>query len=313
MLRRCCLLPVIFLAVWPAARSAPAASVSIPAWVEDNSCAGTPNFKATLNGQPARITRQLAPGSDQIILLVFDLTGSLSRAEAAKQAAIAAIAKLPSNTWIGLLRDQDGLHVLADPSPNRRPLIAAVRSLSNNGEPGFLETVDSALSLADAISRRAAVRVSVLYLTDGNIYAYREDYTNPVINPSDPYDLSRRIPGALIEDKISNLVGEVRSLEAPLFLVQVRSRQDPMNEVYESGLETLATATGGKAEICHSAAEIPDAVAALFDRMSNAWRLTLALPPRAHRDLQIHLAAECPGGDARLSWRTDLHLKVRQR
>ena len=39
--------------------------------------------------------------------------------------------------------------------------------------------------------RKSPVRVSVLYITDRNIYNYREDYTNPVINGSDPHDLSR--------------------------------------------------------------------------------------------------------------------------
>ena len=42
--------------------------------------------------------------------------------------------------------------------------------------------------------RKSPVRVSVLYITDGSIYSYREDYTNPVINESDPHDLSRRFP-----------------------------------------------------------------------------------------------------------------------
>jgi len=39
--------------------------------------------------------------------------------------------------------------------------------------------VQPALSLADALLRKSPVRVSVLYLTDGSIYSYREDYTNP--------------------------------------------------------------------------------------------------------------------------------------
>ena len=60
----------------------------------------------------------------------------------------------------------------------------------------MLGTVPSALGLADALLRKAPVRVSVLYLTDGGIYSYREDYTNPVINQSDPHDLSRRFRGA---------------------------------------------------------------------------------------------------------------------
>ena len=313
MLRTGLLVLAMIMAVSPAwAVSAPAESVSIPAWVKGGNCAADPEFNATLNGKPVSITSTLAPGSDQITLLVFDLTGSLSTMAVAKKAVIAAISKLPRNTWVGLLRDQNGLHVLVDPGPKRRPVIAAIQSFSNNGDPGLLETVDSTLSLADAIVRRAAVRVSVVYLTDANIYSYREDYTNPVINPSDRYDLSRVIPGALIEDKISNLLEGLRSLEAPLFVVQIQSWGDPMNEVYESGLVRLAAATGGRAEICHSDGEIPDAVAAIFGQIAGAWRLTLAVPPRTHRHLQIHLGAACSKGDVRLSWRTDMYQKGRQ-
>ena len=118
---------------------------------------------------------------------------------------IAEISKLPQTAWVGLLRAQDGLHVLADPSPDRQPLIDAIHSLSNSGKPGLLETVQSALSLADALIRKSPVRVSVLYITDGSIYSYRGDYTNPVINSSDPHDLSRRFPETLIKEKISKL------------------------------------------------------------------------------------------------------------
>jgi hypothetical protein len=314
MLQRCLLLPLVLLFLCAEmARSASVPSVSIPVSVDGDACAASLSFSATINGEPVVISSKLGPGSDQIILLVLDLTGDLSHIEATKQAAIAAVSKLPLNAWVGLLRDQDGLHVLADPTPKRQPLIAAIQSLSTNGEPGFLETVDSALALADGIIRQVAVRVSLLYLTDGSIYAYREDYTNPVINPSDPYDLSRRIPGALIQDKISDLLNDLRSFEAPLFVVQINSWQDSMNQIYESGIESLATATGGRAVICHSAAEIPDDVAAMFSQISGRWQLTLALPPRARRDIQIRVAADCSKVPVHLSWRTDLYQKARQR
>ena len=183
------------------------ASVSIPAWVEEGECGRTPKFEATFNGKPASVISQLGPGSDQIILLVLDFTGEASLVEAAKQALAAEISKLPPNAWVGLLRDQDGLHVLADPSPNRQPLLDAIKSLASTGKPGLFETVTPALSLADSLMRKSPVRVSVLYITDSNIYNYREDYTNPVINGSDPHDLSRVFPDALIQDKISKLDG----------------------------------------------------------------------------------------------------------
>jgi hypothetical protein len=285
------------------------ATVSIPAWVEEDHCGPTPKFEATFNGKPAPVTSQLGPGSDQIMLIFLDFTGDISLVEAAKQAVIAEISKLPSNAWVGLLRDQDGLHVLADPSPNRQPLLDAIKNLAIMGKPGLFETVSPALTLADSIMRKSAVRISVLYITDSNIYNYREDYTNPVINGSDPHDLSRVFPDALIQDKISKLVGEVSSLEAPLFVVHINFRGDTLNESYQNGLLTLADATGGKGQVCRSLGEIPDAISAAFTRISSAWRLTLAVPPKSHSSAQIHLSAPCEGEDARLSWRTRLRPK----
>jgi hypothetical protein len=303
-------LSAVFLSVAAVASlRAQTASISIPAWVETNNCGSDPKFEATLNGKPAPVTAQLGPDSDQIILLVLDLTSDLTLIDAAKQAIIAEISKLPRNAWVGLLRDQDGLHVLADPSADRQPLIEAIQSLSNNGEPGLLETVPSALELADALIRKSPVRVSVLYITDGSIYAYREDYTNPVINQSDPHDLSRRFPQALIEEKIAKLTEEVGSLQAPLFVLHLNYRRDTLNQAYQNGLETLANVTGGKSVICRSIGEIPDAVSGMLARISSAWRLNLAIPAKIHSNTQIHLSAPCGDGDLRLSWRTRFHPK----
>jgi hypothetical protein len=277
--------------------------VSIPAWVEEGSCAAAQKFEATFNGKPAPVLSQLGPGSDQVVLLVLDFTGDVSLVDAAKQALTAEIPKLPPNVWVGLLNDQDGLHVLVDPSPNRHALLEAIKGVASTGKPGLLESVTPALSLADSMIRKSPVRISVLYITDSNIYNYRQDYTNPVINGSDPHDLSRVFPDALIQDKISKLVEAVDSLEAPLFVVHLNYRGDTLNESYQNGLLTLADATGGKGQVCRSVGEIPDAITAAMARLSNAWRLTLGVPPKFHSNAQIHLSAPCGGADARLSWR----------
>jgi hypothetical protein len=310
MPQHCAVLSAVLLALSLAGSvSAQTVGISIPAWVEGNNCAVQPKFEATLNGKPVPVTAQLGPGSDQIILVVIDLTGDLALIEAAQQAVITEISKLPPNAWVGLLRDQDGLHVVADPGADRQPLLQAIQSLPHIGAPGLLGTVPSALGLADALLRKAPVRVSVLYLTDGGIYSYREDYTNPVINQSDPHDLSRRFPGALVQEKISKLVNDISSLQAPLFVVHVNSRPDRLNLIYQNGLETLADATGGKASLCRSVAEIPEAVSAVFARMSSGWRVTLAFPSKLHFNSQIHLSAPCHDETQRLTWRTHFHPK----
>ena len=302
-------LALSILALTVGTAQAQTASISIPAWVEEDSCGPAPKFEATFNSKPAAVISQEGPGSDQLILLVLDFTSDPSLVDAAKQALTREVVKLPPNAWVGLLSDQDGLHVLTDPSPTREPLLVAINGLPTTGKPGLFETVSSALALADSILRKSPVRVSVLYITDGSIYNYREDYTNPVINGSDPHDLSRVFPDALIQDKISKLVGEFSGLEAPLMVVHISNRGDTLNRSYQNGLITLADATGGRGQICRSVGEIPDAIAAAFARISNSWRLTLEVPPKFHSTAQIHLSAPCKGEDARLSWRTRLHPK----
>jgi hypothetical protein len=303
------LLVFAFVLGTPGAVRAQTSTVSIPAWIEEGDCGPAPKFDATFNGKPAPVTEELGPGSDQIILLVLDFTGDISLVEAAKQALIADLPKLDSNAWAGLLRDQDGLHVLADPGPNRQPLLDAIRDLAITGKPGLLETITPALSLADDLMRKTPVRVSVLYVTDSNIYSYREDYTNPVINESDPHDLSRVFPDALIQDKFSKLVADAGSLQAPLFIVHLNYRGDKLNQSYQNGLLTLADATGGRGQVCRSLGEISDALSAALDRISHAWRLTLEVPPKFHSSAQIHLSVTCDGADARLAWRLRLRWK----
>ncbi len=312
-MRSCVPLSLVFLAACAAAPAyAQMPNISIPAWTETGNCATDPKFEAELDGKAVAVTKQLGPSSDQIILLVFDLTGDLSLIETAKEAVVAEVSKLPKNVWVGLMRAQDGLRVLTDPSANRQPLIEGIQSLSNSGgEPGLFETVTSALSLADALIRKSPVRVSVLYVTDSNIYGYRDDYTNPVINQSDPHDLSRRFPGALVVEKVSKLVADISSLEAPLFVIHLNYRGDPLNIAYQNGLQTLAGATSGRSDICRSMGEIPQVVSAVFARISSAWRVTLEVPPKTHDDVQIRLNVPCTEGEARLIWRTRFRLKER--
>lgn len=283
--------------------------VSVPVWVDGSKCAEAPKFEPVINGTPAPIDAQLTPSSSQIILVVLDLTGNLSRTDSAKQALIDGIPKLPKNVWVGLLQAQDGLHVLVDPTPNRQKVVEAIRSLSINGDPGLLETVRSALSLADAMIRKSPLRVSVYYITDGSIYGYREDYTDPVINPSDPHDLSRRFPEVLIDEKITRLVGAISSLQAPFFVVHLNYRKNRLDLAYQNGLDNLARTTGGEAVFCHSLAEIPAAISNLFARIEAGWRLILSVPPKTHSHLEFGMRALCGDRELQLSWRARFHLK----
>ena len=283
--------------------------ISIPVWIESEDPAPAPKFEATLNARTAGISAQLGPESDQIILLVLDLTGDPAYIDPARDALVSEISKLQRNTWVALLRAQDGLHVLADPAPDRRAAVEGIENLGNSGHPGLLETVQPALTLADGMLHKAPVRVSVLFVTDSNIYNYREDFTNPVINQSDPHDLSRRFPEALIEEKIARLTDAAATLEAPLFVVHLHDRGNRLNRAYENGLQSLAASTGGQANICRSVAEIPEAVAAAFARIASQWRLTLTVPPKVHGLGYVRLSGRSGETELRLTWRNRLETK----
>jgi hypothetical protein len=250
------------------------------------------------------------PADEQIVLIVLDLTGDLSLVDAAKEGLLSAIRKLPSTTWVGLLRAQDGLKVLADPTADREAVADAIQSLPVSGRPGLLETVEPAGRIADYMAQKSSVRLAVLYVTDGEVENYREDFANPVINSSDPHDLSRKFPEVLIQEKISKLQGILSSQQTPLFIVHLRYLTQPLNEAYQNGLKQLAESTAGVSAFCRSSAEIPEAIQKAFDTISAQYTLTLALPEKRPPGIQIRLCAvDAQGGDPVLSYRSRLLLK----
>lgn len=298
----------------PAASPAPAAAprlIRIPVWVDSNPSEPSfaIKFEAFINGRPAPIASRQDPSSDLVIIAVLDLTGDISLVDPAKQALADNIKSLPANAWAGILRAQDGLHVLADPAALRKPALDAIGSLNASGTPGLLETIEPAASIADAMLKSSSARVALLYITDGNIYNYREDYTNPVINSSDPHDLSRRFPEALINEKISKLQESLSTLQAPLFIVHIHYRSDRLNEAYQNGLKMLTDETAGLSAVCRSPAEIPDAIHTMFARMLSAWSLSLQLPPKVKENLQLRLTGLRAGQEQHLTWRTRMAWK----
>lgn len=284
--------------------------VAIPVRLGETQCSNNLKFRPTMNGKPVHIRAEMGPKSDQVILIVFDLTGNLSRINAAKQTVEADISKLPPNTWVGVMRSQNGLHVLADPTNNHVKLTHIIQSLTSTGTPGLLETVRATLTLADAMIRKSPVRVDVLYITDGSIYNYQEDYTDPVINPSDHHDLSRRFRDGLINAKIAKLKRHINSLEAPLYVVQLHYRQNGLDQAYQNGLDSLARATGGEALACHSLSDIPTVINSLFHEIRSTWRLNLAVPSKSRGHLQVGLSAYCGDRDIhQIAWRAHFHMK----
>ena len=303
------LLPVLAALAAGAPPAKPAMrQIKVPVWVDGQpgQSLTVKDLKARLEGLSSRVLAVQGPADDLIVIAVLDLIGDLAYVEPAKEALIAGMRKLAPRAWVALMRAQDGLKVLADPTGDRDALEQAVRALPVSGKAGLLDTVEAAERLADGILARTSVRVAVFYLTDTDVENYREDFTNPVINSSDSHDLSRRFPEVLVQEKISKLEAALAGRQAPLFIVHLHYRADRLNEAYQNGLKQLAEATGGGASFCRSDTEIPEAVGRALETISSYYCVTLALPAKPLRSLQVQLEA---GGGRGLSYRNRLVLR----
>jgi hypothetical protein len=246
-------------------------------------------FKATLDGNPAKVLRVRGPKDDLILLVVLDLTGDLTLIDSARGVLTERIAALPPNAWVGVLKSQDMLQVVLDPSPEREKVGAAIRDYAATGKAGLLTTVESAAAIGDKLLARTNVRVAVLYVTDSNIYNYREDFTNPVINSSDSRDLSRRFPDQLIREKIQKLSDSLAASETPLFFVHLNYFSDPINEAYQRGLMQLAEESGGIGAFCRSRGEIPQALEKVMSAAATHWSVAVELRGAKSRTATVDL------------------------
>jgi hypothetical protein len=287
------------------------AQIRIPAWIEANAEAqpdGPPvAFEAKLDGQPARVLAVRRPADDLLLLLVLDLTGDFLLAQSAKEALAGEVHNLPGCVRAGLLRAQDGLRVLVDPTADRDAMAQAINEAPVSGKAGLLDTVETAETIADAVLAKSTVRVAVLYITDSDIANYRDDYTNPVINSSDSHDLSRRFPEALVQEKITRLAAKLAAHQTPLFVFHLKYRDDRLNEAYQIGLKELAVTTAGASAFCRSNGEIGAALHSLFETICAHYSLSLEVPVHRRRNMEVQLSS--PGGEHTLTYRTRLSLK----
>jgi hypothetical protein len=286
--------------------------IRIPVWLDASPgrALAAKDFQATIDGADARVLGVRCPGDDLILLLVLDLSsGDLTLVDPAKETLVAAIRDLPPTTYVGLLRAQDGLQVLLDPTADRDVIDGSIGLQTLSGKTGLLATVDTIAGIADSMLKKSAARVAVLYVTDGDVHNYREDFTNPVINDSDAHDLSRRFPETLVREKIAKLDARLAAQQAPLFIVDLNQYADRLNEAYRNGLKQLAETTGGAAFFSRSTTEIPEVIRKSFEVVASHYSLTLSLPERVPARLQIRLTM--PESERSLSYRT--HIMMRQR
>lgn len=285
-----------FLALLGGAAAGPAPFRRVTAW------SASPELgplKVRVEGRDSRVVGTKSPQDDLLLLVVLDVTGDLTLVDPARQALVAELEKLPGGAWVGLLRSQDGLRVLVDPTADRGAISGAILAAPISGRAGLLETIEPAAGLATKLLRKTQVRTAVLYLTDSNIYNYREDYTNPVINMSDARDLSRRFPEALIREKSSKIGGVLGETDAPVFVVHLAFLRDRLNEAYQTGLQQMAEATGGQAQFCRAQGDIAATVAAVFARIRSIWAVDVEIPDGTPRNFSVQLS-----GAADLQYRT---------
>ncbi len=290
---------------WAAPPPAPSKVVRIPLRADSGQKPDAKLFQATLDREQVRIVGVLTPQDPQMILVVLDLAGDLASIDAAKGAVSSAVARLPASTYVGLLRAENGVTVLLDPTPDRDAIASAIANLTVSGRPGLLEALEPVERLADSIGRKAQVRVGVLYVTDSDVREYREDFTNPVINSSDPHDLSRRFPETLIQEKISKLQMLFAAYRTPLHIVQLTYRGDRLNDAYDNGLRQLVESMAGTMGLCRSRAEIAEQIDTAFQSVAAEYALLVALPGRAKDTVQVQVSA----GDVPLMYRARLTLK----
>ncbi|HYP05242.1 MAG TPA: hypothetical protein VER03_03325 [Bryobacteraceae bacterium] len=283
-----------------------AADVRVPVSADEEALLKAADFEATIDGiGKAAVTAIRTPKDDLIVLLVMDVVGDLAYGAPAKSALAATFHEIPERIHVTILRAQEGLRVVLDPTADRDAIEEAITNVPVNGKAGLLDTVESAAQLADAVAVKSNVRVAVLYITDSDVRNYREDFTNPVINSSDSRDLSRRFPEGLIRERISRVSASLARSQTPVFLVHLRYSRERLDEAYQNGLSQLTRISGGAAQFCRSAAEIPDAIAQTMGALTRQYRVHVQLPAKPPKSLNVTLSS----GGRQLGYRTRFVLR----
>ncbi|MBS1808566.1 MAG: hypothetical protein JST84_10285 [Acidobacteria bacterium] len=306
--RNLSLLALLATVVWaqqaalaPAANSPARAMLKIPVWVEKDEGVfwdegKRQSFKVFLEDKEVAIKSFQNPKSGSILLVVFDTVADLARVDEARSALQESLKNLNDQYWVGLLRAQDGLSVLQEPTADHNALDTKIQSIEVNGKAGLLDTLEPVSQLATAILQKAAVRVSILYVTDSAIGNYRADYLNPVINSSDSGDLSRRFSDRAVQERISRLSESLSGFTVPIFILHLAYRGDTLNLAYQSGLERIAGDSGGTAVFCRTNDEIRPSLLSIVSRIRSTYVVTIDPPTSKRQSLKVRVEAQDADG-----------------
>lgn len=280
---------------------APKEQLRIPVWVESDDAdywleGQRQNFKVFIEDREVAIRGFQHPRSGTIILIVFDTVDELALVDQARNALQDASRGLSAQYWLGLLRAQNGLSVLQEPTADRAQLAARIKAIEIGGKAGLLDTLEPVAQLATAMLDKASVRLSVLYITDSAIQDYRADYLNPVINSSDSGDLSRRFSDRAVQEKLSRLAEALAGFTVPLYVLHLERRSDPLNLAYQSGLERIAADSGGLAVFCRTVDEIRPSLASIIKRIQSGYVLTTDLPATRRASVRLRVEAQSAAG-----------------
>lgn len=270
--------------------------IKIPVWVETEDSqlwqdGKRQSFKVFLDDKEAAIKSFQGPRNSTILLIVTDTVADLARVAQAQTALDEAIKGLPENYWVGLLRAQDGLAVLQEPSANRAPILEKLQALQVNGKAGLLDTLEPLAQLATTMQQKAGVRLCVLYVTDSGVANYRADLLNPVINSSDSGDLSRRFADRAVQERMSAQAQALSPYTIPFFILHLEYRGDTLNLAYQSGLEQIANNSGGAAVFCRTNDEIAASLTSLLNRIRAEYVVGIEAPAGKRPNARLRVEA----------------------
>ena len=276
--------------------------IKIPVWVEQEGQfwrqGKREEFRLLLNEEELPVESFQGPQSPTVLLLVFDTVVDLARVDQVRLRLGDRLRELPENHWVGVLRSQDGLRALLEPTADRERLAETIRAVQVNGRAGLLDTLVPVSNLATRILTESAVRVFVLYITDSGIANYRADYLNPVINSSDAGDLSRRFSDRAVQEQVSRIGQSLSRFAIPLFVLHLEYRPDALNLAYQSGLERMAAEKGGQALLCRTVDEIAPSLDTLLTRLLSGYYVGTKWPEKGRGPwkVRVELRGEGAGG-----------------
>lgn len=281
--------------------SASKSLLKIPVWIQDDNGqywleGNRQVFKVFIDEKEAPLKSFQSARSSMMVLVVFDTVADLARVNQARSKLVEAIKNLRQNYWVGLMRAQDGLSVIQEPTPDRNLLAEKIKSIQISGKAGLMDTLEPVSRLATSMTQKANVRVVVLYVTDSGVANYRADYLNPVVNSSDSGDLSRRFSDRAIQERVSRVTESLNRFTVPIFILHLEYRTDSLNLAYQSGLERIASASGGLALFSRTNDDIASSLESILKRMQSSYFLGVEYPETKRGGHKLRIEARKADG-----------------